>query len=538
MPTERNKTKKKNMKRLFLAIISLFAMINLNAQKDIKWGERFYDVLDDCQAAEIVAQDNDGFYMWYCLQEYKGEGEFELNYYVARSDNNLNINKIVKIEFPHPTFKIEQTWRAGDCVGFILSRTVEDKPVQTKKSSRKKEEPEKSGTANLYTQFFHLRDMRLMDKPEKFKTFRYFAKEGEKPYLFNFSENKTKLAFCFFEKDTAGAKAAQIEIFDERMRLLWERKHRLNISNPQYQIHDISVNNEGTETLLAIRSYTTGKKIQHTDSKLHLIWLTQYEQRQHDQQIEKAWPTDLKCAFNLEGDYLIAGYYGKNSDKPKLAQGSFAYQYDQRRGYLKNSSTRDFKEYETDEMVKEGLPKPSDQVAKVKALVPMIGSNLVMIGEQEFKSTIIPPKRRDEKPTGEDAMYYRDLIITNIDKHGTVTSNAYVPKRQKDFAGKECYNSFAMTRDRYGVYIMFNDHIKNYDNNAFTPVKCYNGDKMRTQVNFVQVFSDGSYRWSKAFDTKQMKMPFFKTLYLTTRSKILFFSRFQDHNILGEFEIR
>ena len=69
MPTERNKTKKKNMKRLFLAIISLFAMINLNAQKDIKWGERFYDVLDDCQAAEIVAQDNDGFYMWYCLQE-------------------------------------------------------------------------------------------------------------------------------------------------------------------------------------------------------------------------------------------------------------------------------------------------------------------------------------------------------------------------------------------------------------------------------------------------------------------------------------
>ncbi len=135
-------------------------------------------------------------------------------------------------------------------------------------------------------------------------------------------------------------------------------------------------------------------------------------------------------------------------------------------------------------------------------------------------------------------MYYRDIIITNIDKHGTVTNNSYIPKRQKDFEGKECYNSFAMARDRYGIYIMFNDHIKNYDNNAFTPVKCYNGDKMRTQVNFVQIFSDGSYRWSKAFDTKQMKMPFFKTLYLTTTSTILFLSRFQDHNILGEFEIR
>jgi hypothetical protein len=527
------------MKKLILAMISLLAIINLNAQKDIKWGERFYDVLDDCQDAEIIAQDNNGFYMWYCLQEYKGEGEFELNYYVARSDHNLNIDKVVKIEFPHPTFKIEQTWRAGDCVGFILSRTTEDKQPPAKRTKKQKEQVvEKTGTANLYTQFFHLRDMRLMDKPEKFKSFRYFAKEGEKPYLFSFSENKTKLTFAFFEKDTAGAKAIQMEIFDERMRMLWDRKHVLKISNPEYQIHDISVNNEGTEVLIAVRSYPTGKKIKLTDGKAHLIWLTQYEQRQYEQQIEKAWPSDVKCAFNLEGDYLMAGYYATNEAKPRLARGSFAYIYDHRRGHLKNSSTREFKDYETDEMVKEGLPKPSDQTAVIKALVPMIGSNLVMIGEQEFKSTIIPPKRRGEEPTGEDAMYYRDIMITNIAKNGTITSNSYIPKRQKDFAGKEAYNSFAMARDRYGIYIMFNDHIKNYDNNAFTPVKCYNGDKMRTQVNFVQVFSDGSYRWSKAFDTKQMKMPFFRTLYLTTTSKILFFSRFQDHNILGEFEIR
>ncbi len=537
MPTETIKSLKRYMKKLILAIVSLFALVNLNAQKDIKWGERFYDVLDDCQAAEIVAQDNDGFYMWYCLQEYKGEGEFELNYYVARCDHNLNVDKVVKIEFPHPTFKIEQTWRAGDCVGFILSRNKEDKPVQTR-GKKQKTTPEKSGTANLYTQFFHLRDMRLMDKPQKFKTFRYFAKEGEKPYLFNFSENKTKLAFCFFEKDTSGAKAAQIEVYNERMGLLWDRKHTLNISNPEYQIHDVTVNNEGTEALLVVRSYPTGKKIKMTDSKAHLLWITQYEHRQYEQQIEKSWPTDIKCAFNMEGDYLMAGYYGRNSEKPRLAQGTFSFQYDQRRGYLKNSSVREFKEYETDEMVKEGLPKPSDQTAVIKALVPMIGGNLVMVGEQEFKSSIIPPKRKGEEPTGEDAMYYRDIILSNIDKNGTITGNSYIPKRQKDFEGKEAYNSFAMARDRYGIYIMFNDHIKNYENNAFTPVKCYNGDKMRTQVNFVQVFSDGSYRWSKAFDTKQMKMPFFKTLYLTTTSKILFFARFQDHNILGEFEIR
>ena len=63
-------------------------------------------------------------------------------------------------------------------------------------------------------------------------------------------------------------------------------------------------------------------------------------------------------------------------------------------------------------------------------------------------------------------------------------------------------------------------------------------DKLRTQVNFVQIFSDGSYRWSKAYDTKKNKMPFFQTLYLTTLKQIMFLGRYQDHNIIGTFELR
>ena len=189
-------------------------------------------------------------------------------------------------------------------------------------------------------------------------------------------------------------------------------------------------------------------------------------------------------------------------------------------------------------MVKNGLPKPSDMTDKVRALVPMVGGNLIMIGEQEFKSSVIPPKRRGEKPTGEDAMYYRDIIITNIDKTGFISGNAYIPKRQKDYEGFEYYNSFSMTRDRYGIYLMFNDHINNYSDNAFTPNKCYNADKLRTQVNFVQIFSDGSYRWSEVYRTRKNKMPFFETLYLTTTKQIIFLGRYQDNNIIGKFEIR
>ena len=525
------------MKRFLLILTSLLWFATTNAQIDIQWGERFYDILDDCKSAQIVAEDNGGFYLWYCMEEYIGEGETKLQYYFARTDKSGNVEKIVKIDFPHQSFKIEQTWRAGDCVGFILSRINEDKPV-VQKGKRKNVSKEKTGTAHLYTQYFHLGDMRLMDKPQKINVFRYFAGENEKPYLFNFSENKTKMAFCFFNNDSTGGKVADIKVYDERMNLLWERNHKLNIQNDAYELKDVSVNNSGTEVLLAIRSYSTAKKVKHTDDKAHLIWLTRYEERMHQEQLEKAWPTDIKCAFNMEDDYLMAGYYGTANDNPTLAIGSFAFMYDKRRGYLKKSSTSEFKEYENDDMVGEGLPKPSNMTSYVKSLVPMVGGNLIMIGEQKFESHIIPPKRRGDKPTGEEAVYYRDLIITNIDKSGIVSGNAYIPKRQKDYAGFEAYNSFAMTRDRYGIYIMFNDHIKNYDGNSFLAKRCYNADKLRTQVNFVQIFSDGSYRWSKAYDTKKNKMPFFRTLYLTTLKKIMFLGKYQDHNIIGTFEIR
>lgn len=526
------------MKRILVILIAVLTFSNAFAQMDIQWGERFYDILDDCKAAEIVAEDNSGFYLWYCLDEYIGQGENRLQYYFARTDKAGNVEKVVKIDFPHQSFQIEQTWRAGECVGFVLSRIIEDKPVAKKGSNRNNVSTEKSGTAHLYTQYFHLRDMRLMDKPKKINVFKYFAEEGEKPYLFNFSENKTKMAFCFFEKDTSGAKVANLRIYDERMNMLWEKNHTLNIKNDAYEMEDISVSNNGTEVLLGIRSYSKAKKVKHTDDKAHLVWLTNYEERTYEEQLEKAWPTSIKTAFNMEGDYFMAGYYGTANDKPTLAMGTYSFMYDARRGYLKQSSTAEFKEYENDAMVKEGLPKPSDMTAHIKALVPMVGGNLIMIGEQKFISHIIPPKRRGDKPTGEEAVYYRDLIITNIDKHGMISGNAYIPKRQKDVEGFEAYNSFGMTRDRYGIYIMFNDHVKNYDGNAFFAQKCYNADKLRTQVNFVQIFSDGSYRWSKAYDTKKNKMPFFETLYLTTLKQIKFLGRYQDHNIIGTFEIR
>jgi hypothetical protein len=346
------------------------------------------------------------------------------------------------------------------------------------------------------------------------------------------------MAFCLFNKDESGAKIANVRVYDERMNVLWEKDHKLNINNDAYEMEDISVSNNGTEVLLAVRSYSKAKKVKHTDDKAHLVWLTNYEERTYEEQLEKAWPTSIKTAFNMEGDYFMAGYYGTANDKPTQAMGTYSFMYDARRGYLKQSSTAEFKEYENDAMVKEGLPKPSDMTAHIKALVPMVGGNLIMIGEQKFISHIIPPKRRGDKPTGEEAVYYRDLIITNIDKHGMISGNAYIPKRQKDVAGFEAYNSFGMTRDRYGIYIMFNDHIKNYEDNAFLAQKCYNADKLRTQVNFVQIFSDGSYRWSKAYDTKKNKMPFFRTLYLTTLKQIKFLGRYQDHNVIGTFEIR
>lgn len=509
------------------------------SQIEEKWGERFYDIIEECEDAQIVMEDYQGYYMWYQLNEYAGNGEFELKYYMAKIDRNQNIEKIYRMDFGHPSFKIEKTWQAGELIGFVLSRVSQDKADNKKGNKRKKLGPEiTTGKANLYVQFFHTRDMRLIgDKPQRFKNYNYFSIDGQKPYLFSFSENKSKLIFGFLVNDSIG-KSINIEVYDQKMRLIWEKNHNLKIDNDAYIIQDIAVNNEGTKALIAINSFSTAKKKNHEDGKLHLIWLNDHSVRTHEEKLLKSWPTSFKCDFTNQEDYLVAGYYSNTTSTPSQAIGSFSFLYDDRRGYKKNESMMVFKEYEKDEDIPSEMALPSQMFAEVDYIFPMVGGNTIIVGEQRFESKIIPPKRRGDKPTGEEANFYRDLLITNIDKRGEITNNSYIPKRQKTYKENNDYNSYSLASDRYGIYIMFNDHQFNYINNTFSPAINYNSDKLRTQVNFVQIYNDGSWLWHEVYNSRINKMPFFKTMFLDRDKKIIFLSHFRDNSIIGSFQTR
>lgn len=522
------------MKKILFAIVFCFVAVNCFAQIDTKWGEKFYNLTSDCQDAHIVMEDPEGYYMWYLVNEYKGEGNFEPTYYMAHIDKEQNVKKIYRMDFGSPSFKIIQTWHSGELIGFILSRTQEDKPIVQKGSKQKKNAIKTlTGKENLYYQFFHTKAMRLIgEKPEKFKTYNYVTNEGEAPYLFKFSENATKLVFGFFTSDSS-SRAVDVNVYDDRMRLLWQKTQPIKVSADAYTIKDIAVSNDGKRALIAINSFSTAKKKVFTDGKIHLIWLSEYEQRQAEAQIPKGWATDFKCCFNMQEDYLIAGYYASQSANPKFSTGSFSFLYDDRRGFLKNSSVSDFKEYEKDEDVKGELPLPSKMVSYVDHIYPMIGGNCIIIGEQRYSSHIEQPKRRGDKPTGEEANYFRDIIITNVDKTGFISGNAYIPKRQKTYEESDQYNSYSITQDRYGIYVMFNDHEKNYDGDKFNPRRNYNSDKLRTQVNFVEIYNDASWRWHEAYNSKINKMPLYKTIFLAQNKSILFLSHFQDNNVIG-----
>ena len=547
-----------DMKKIFLALVSVFIGFVSYAQMDIKWSERFHDIKDNCKDAQFIAEDNGSYYFWYSLDEYIGEGEFEYRYYLARTDKDGKIEKVARINFGSTKFKIEQTWRSNDLVGFILSKTKEDKPKETKRTSKKNTATVKTGKQTLYYEFLHLRDMRLIDEPKKFITYNYFADSNQAPYLFKFSENKTKMVFCLFENDTTG-RSASVRIYDDRLNMLWDKSYALkNIQMPAYKVADVAVSNDGKRALLAINGYVQGKKINHADDKAFLIHLEPYMNKGYTLQMEKAWATDMKCCFNLEGDYMLAGYYGMSNEKPYLAAGSFAYTFDKRRHYQMNFSQVEFKDYENDNMVAPFKPNPKDKkavrptvgsngmvipsqfTAYVDHLVPMIGGNVIMIGEQRYHSKVQPGKRKGDKPTGENAMFYRDLIITNIDNSGVISGNGFIAKRQKEYRGSNDYNGYSLTRDRYGMYIMFNDHIANFKDGKFTPNRQYDSDKLRTQVSFVQVFSDGSYNWLQSFKSKQdsKEMPFFKTLFLTHDKYIIFLVHHEDNNMIGKIETR
>ncbi|MBR1769708.1 MAG: hypothetical protein IJ748_04540 [Bacteroidales bacterium] len=528
------------MKKFFLYAIFILSFLCNYAQMDISYGKRFYDIKDDCVDASFIAEDNSGYYFYYCMNEYKGEGEFEYKYYLAHTDTEGTVERLARIDFGSPAYKIEYTWRNNSLVGFVLSKTKKDKSKETRRSSRNKGVPTETGTQKLYVQYLHLQDMRLIDKPELFMNYSYVVDSAQKPFLFSFSENKTKMVFCTFKGDTNG-RAAEVKVYNNQMGLLWSKTYSIKgAEGLKMSVEDVSVDNGGDKVLLALKGVKQGKKINHKDDIAYLVYLTQYQQKTYDLQLQDSWATSMKCCFNLEGNHMLAGYYGTDNEKPYLASGSFAYTFDERRLHQLAYSFKEFKEYETDEMVakKKEMPAPSNFTTYVEELVPMVGGNVIMLGEQRFESHKIPPKRRGEKPTGEEAFYYRDLVLTNVDKNGFIEGNAYIAKRQKIYNDNDSYNGYALTRDRYGLYIMFNDHIANYDNGKFKATRQYNSDKLRTQVNFIQVYSDGSFNWQQALRTHDMKMPFFKTLMLTNTKNIIFLCHWEDHNIIGRFQTR
>lgn len=529
------------MKKIVLYIVAILANLSLMAQMDVSFGKRFYDIKDDCMDVKMIAEDNSGYYFYYCMNEYQGEGEFAYKYYLAHSDVDGNIIKVAKIDFGSPSYKIEQTWRNNNLVGFILSKTKKDKVKETRRSSRSKTTPKETGTEKLYVQYLHLSDMRLIDTPQLFLNYSYVVDSAQKPFLFSFSENKTKMVFCLKQGDSTSSNA-QVKVYNTQMGLLWNKTYKLpNPEGMKMEIQDVCVNNDGDKVLLAVKANAQGKKVNHKDDVAHLIYISKFQNKEYSLQIPEAWATQMKCCFNMEGNHMIAGYYGTSNDKPNCASGTFAYTFDARRLHQTNFSMQEFKEYETDAMVAENkdMAAPSDFITYVEELVPMVGGNVVMLGEQRFQSHIIPPKRRDQKVTGEEALFYRDLVLTNIDKTGLVTGNAFIAKRQKEFKGNNQYNGYVVTRDRFGMYIMFNDHIANYTKEGkFSPSRQYNSDKMRTQINFVQVYSDGSYNWRQALRTNEMKMPLYKTIFLTNTKDILFMCHWEDNNVIGKFQTR
>lgn len=510
------------MKKIATLVLGLFFIgYSMEAQINVTWGNRFYDLTDFTKDARIVGEDWEGYYMWYSMEEYLGNGQYGNNYYLARFGHDNRIKKIVKLDFKDAHLKISHVWRSGENIGFILSKTVK-----------------KTKSTTLYKQFFQTKDMRLMGTPEPFHTFVQDTKNAGKPYLFALSENGSKVGFCFAEtQDSASNLSMTMKIYDERLRLLWERTYAPTFTNPTYAYETMAISNDGQKMVIGVKTVQSGKKVDHTTGVLDIFWFTEYKGRKHQLKLEKAWAQSFQTAFNMENDYVIAGYYGNNALNPSESKGVFSYLFDDRRGEMKQQGIQLFKnDTPSDtEQPKDMLPKEAMQ-CHADYLIPMMSGNVILIGEE--RADFIPkPARRNQKQevTFAQGMHYRNLHITSINKKGIIVSDNFVPKRQVNAKGDNSYNSYALVSDRFHVFLVFNDHISNFTAQGYHPIRNYNSDKMRTFVSMVKIFPDGSFRWHEVNKTNTMKMPFYKTIYLDTEKRLIFFSRYEDNNILGSF---
>lgn len=285
-----------------------------------------------------------------------------------------------------------------------------------------------------------------------------------------------------------------LQVFDNQLNGLWEKKVRLPFNDDKFSIEEYQVDNEGNVYMLGV-VYQDKTRIRRSGTPNYQYVVLAY--REDGEAVEKykvnlneKFITDLTFRVAKDGDLVFSGFYSELGTYSIKGTYFFKLNPTTKEIFNKNLKAFDFDfltEFLSAKQTKKA--KKSAQKGNVPELYQYALDDLilrsdggaVLVAEQYYV------ERRDNNNyygyggfgggfgfggynrynrniNNEDyEYYYNDVIVVNIQPNGEIEWTARIPKQQITTNDGGYFSSYAMSIVKDKFYFVYNDNYKNFD---------------------------------------------------------------------------
>lgn len=467
------------MKKLILVINCLFTLCTINAQEELSKDYSYevskpYQVYDGGEKIYF----NKG-------NEVLGVKTSRKQVVLQKFDiTGLQILNIKKYEDFPKGFIIEQTIKLGGKYYLFYSSKSENKKEQLyyREIDFAKGEFKGKGTKIIDV------NEKLAIAPVKFM----HSSKAIKPRVldkFDFlvSKDESKISIQYRKKplaknDKKNNDIIGMNVFDFELNEIWKKEYTMPYSERQMDLLDFTIDSEGITYIVARVFYDNSNKSKLNDVVNYNLELLKFDGSTNTtlnlkMSLEKDKLINSVSLFELDKNYLVcAGFYShslSNSDsflngkhmKRGNTDGLFAFKL-LKTGEIENQYTHEIPvdilgqylgeraKAKIEDRDKKGIAEFVD--LKLSDLIVNDDGSFVFIGEQFYIFT----QGGGQNSTSHS--YYKDLLVSKVDKFGNLEWMNKLPKRQKSlkYLGG---SSYAHIKNKSDHFLIFMDNIKNMD---------------------------------------------------------------------------
>lgn len=342
-----------------------------------------------------------------------------------------------------------------------------------------------------------------------------------KPVHIEVSKDSSKV-MAFYNQTIKGKdnESFKIDVLDENMNMIWDKKVSIPYKSKLYDIDDYIVDNSGNVHLLSKLYKMVQREERKGKPNYHYELLSFLDQgddvKQHKISLKDKFIIGMKVEINLDGTVFCAGFFSNNTSIS--ARGSYFIKFDSATGEKLKETKKDFDlKFLTHNLTKSKKKKTTKKSKKGKKpelfnyvlddIIIKDDGGIVLIGEQYFMEyhTVSSTGSNGRVTTNQvPYFYYNDIVVINMSKSGGIKWAKKIPKRQiSSYHSK--LSSYVMHVVKDKIYFIFNDNKKNLEHNFDGKTNNFSRGKNGIAA-IVQMDQGGNQSKSSLFNAKDISV--------------------------------